>query len=42
MQSFSAHADRISGRVQSLTEHAENVASLCARFAAPLHLAQTA
>lgn len=42
MQSFSAHADRISGRVQSLAEHAENVASLCAQFAAPLHLVQTA
>ena len=42
MQSFSAHADRISGRVQSLAEHAKNVAALCTRFAAPLHLVQTA
>ena len=42
MQPFAGHADRIGGRVQSLAEHAKNVASLCARFAAPLHLAQTA
>ena len=42
MQSFSAHADPISGRVQSLAEHAKNVAALCTRFAAPLHLVQTA
>lgn len=42
MQPFAGHADRIGGRVQSLAEHAKNVASLCARFAAPLHLVHTA
>ncbi len=42
MQLYAAHIDRESGHTQSLTEHAENVALLCARFAAPLRLAHTA
>ena len=42
MQPYIAHVDQKSGRTQSMTEHAENVAELSARFAAPLCLAQTA
>ena len=42
MKTYAARVDRESGRAQSLVEHAENVATLCARFAAPLHLEQTA
>lgn len=42
MQSYAAHIHPESGRTQSLSKHAENVASLCVRFAAPLHLARTA
>ena len=42
MQPYAAHVHRESGCIQSLTKHAENVASLCAQFAAPLHLVQTA
>ncbi len=42
MYSCAAHTDPESGRIQSLAEHVGNVASLCERFAAPLHLNQTA
>ena len=42
MQPYAAHADWKSGHTQSLREHAENVAALSARSAAPLSLAQTA
>ena len=39
MQPYAAHADW-KGHTQSLREHAENVAALSARSAAPLSLAQ--
>lgn len=42
MKPYAAHVHPESGCTQSLSKHAENVASLCVRFAAPLHLAQTA
>lgn len=42
MQNCLAHVNRENGRIQTLKEHAENVAYLCGRFAAPLHLEKTA
>lgn len=42
MKSYAAHVHLESGCTQSLSKHAENVASICVRFATSLHLAQTA
>ena len=42
MQTYAAHIHRESGRTQTLAQHAENVAALCARNAAPLHLESAA
>ena len=42
MKTYAAHIHPESGRTQSLSKHAENVASLCVRFATSLHLAHTA
>lgn len=42
MKPYAAHIHPESGRIQSLSKHAENVASLCVRFATPLHLAHIA
>ena len=42
MKTYAANIHPESGRTQSLSKHAENVASLCVRFATSLHLAHTA